>query len=254
MPTFARTVATLAFTATAFSPVLAADLPARPMPTKAPVFSPEPVYSWTGFYVGGNVGWNWTESTAVDTGPGVFGQVFPIGDTTTIQRNGFMGGAQAGYNYQMGQFMIGVEADFDWSAANKKQSGALPGLTFDINFKNNYVSTFGARFGYAMDRVLLYAKAGGAYTQDDFDLSASDGSTFNGRFDRWGWMIGAGVEYAILNNWTLKAEYNYLDFGTKSETLTPNATDLVTGTITDDPRDNKLHAHVVKIGFNYLFH
>lgn len=220
---------------------------------KAPMFSPSPAYSWTGFYVGGNVGWNWTESTAVDTGPGVFGQVFPIGDTTTIRRDGFLGGVQAGYNYQFGAYVVGIEGDFDWSAANKKQSGSLGPLNFAVSFKNNYVSTFGARFGYAFDRVLVYGKVGGAYTQDDYETSASDGSTFDGKFDRWGWMLGAGFEYAVWDHVSLKAEYNYLDFGTKSETLTPNATDLITGTITDDPRDNKLHAHVVKIGLNYLF-
>jgi outer membrane immunogenic protein len=153
-----------------------------------------------------------------------------------------------------GQLLIGLDADFDWSATKFKQDGTLGTLSFSTSYKNNYISTFGARFGYAFDRLLVYGKAGGAWTQDDFDLTASDGSELSGRFDRWGWMVGGGVEYAISHNWTVKAEYNYLDFGTKNEVLTPNATDLVTGSITADANDSKLTAHVVKIGVNYIFH
>jgi outer membrane immunogenic protein len=230
---------------------------AADLPVKAPartLFSPDPAFSWTGFYIGGNVGWNWVNLTTTDTGPAQFGQVFPIGTTSSIKRSGFMGGAQIGYNYQMGNYVVGLDADFDWSATKFKQDGTLGTLSFSTSYKNNYISTFGARFGYAFDRLLVYGKAGGAWTQDDFDFTASDGSELSGRFDRWGWMVGGGVEYAISHNWTVKAEYNYLDFGTKNEVLTPNATDLVTGSITADANDSKLTAHVVKIGVNYIFH
>ncbi|MGB6759939.1 MAG: outer membrane beta-barrel protein [Xanthobacteraceae bacterium] len=86
------------------------------------------------------------------------------------------------------------------------------------------------------------------------NFSANDGSSITGTFNRFGWMLGAGVEYAVTNNITLKAEYNYLNFGTTNQTLTPNATDLVTGTIIGDPNNSKLTASVVEGGANFLFH
>jgi outer membrane immunogenic protein len=110
------------------------------------------------------------------------------------------------------------------------------------------------RFGWAADRALFYGKAGGAYMQEKYSFSAIDGSAVTGTFNRWGWMVGAGIEYAVTDNVTLKAEYNYLNFGTQNQTLTPNATDLVTGTITGDPNDSKLTASLVKVGVNVLFH
>jgi outer membrane immunogenic protein len=227
------------------------------LPIKGPartLLSPDPAFSWTGFYIGGNVGWNWVNVGTVDTGPAQFWQVFPVGTTSTIKRSGFMGGLTLGYNYQMGNFVIGLEGDLDWSATKLKQDGTLGTISFSTTYKNNYLSTFGARFGYAFDRVLVYGKAGGAWTQDDFDLTASDGSELSGRFDRLGWMLGGGAEYAITDNWTVKAEYNYLNFGTKNEVLTPNATDLATATITADANDTKLTVHLVKVGLNYIFH
>jgi len=90
--------------------------------------------------------------------------------------------------------------------------------------------------------------------QEKYNFNANDGSAVTGTFNRWGWMLGAGVEYAVLDNVTLKVEYNYLNFGTQNQTLTPNATDLVTGTITGDPNNSKLTANVVKAGVNVLFH
>jgi outer membrane immunogenic protein len=116
------------------------------------------------------------------------------------------------------------------------------------------MSTFAARFGWAADHTLFYGKAGGAYMREKYNFSANDGSGITGTFNRFGWMLGPGVEYAVTNNTTLKAEYNYLNFGATNQTLTPNATDLVTGTIIGDPNNSKLTASVVKVGANFLFH
>lgn len=248
-------VAVAAICAAAAGAAQAADL--APAPARQMLYSKAPIaesFSWTGFYVGGNVGWNWTDVTQTDTGPGVFGQVFPIGSVTTFSHNGFLGGAQLGYNYQMGRFVLGLEGEFDWSASKLDQGGTLGALTFNTNVKNNYVATLAPRFGYAFDRALVYGKVGVAWSQEEYNMTASDGSAVTGRFDRWGWLIGAGVEYAIWDRLTLKAEYEYIDFGTKNETLTPNAIDLVTGTITGDPSDSKVHTQVFKVGVNYLFH
>jgi outer membrane immunogenic protein len=230
----------------------AADLPQPPPPMpRAPAFVPPP-FTWTGIYVGGNIGWGWTNVNTTDTGPAPFGfgQVFPLGSTDSISQNGFLGGAQIGANWQFQQFVVGAEADFDATAIKNNQ--AAPGS--NSSYKDPWMSTFAARFGWAADRALFYGKAGGAYMQEKYNFGATDGSTVTGTFNRWGWMLGAGVEYAVTDNVTLKVEYNYLNFGTQSQTLTPNATDLATGTITGDINDSKLTANVVKAGVNVLFH
>ena len=232
----------------------AADLPmAPPPPPMAPAFVPPP-FTWAGIYVGGNIGWGWTNVNLTDTGPAPFGfgAVFPLGSTQSVSQNGFLGGAQVGVNWQFQQFVVGAEADFDATAIkNNQNNGGLGGFA---SYSDPWVSTFAARFGWAADHTLFYGKAGGAYMQEKFSGSFSDGSTVSGSFNRWGWMLGAGVEYAVTNNITLKAEYNYLNFGTQNQTLTPNATDLATGTFTFDSNNSKLTANVVKVGANFLFH
>jgi outer membrane immunogenic protein len=230
----------------------AADLPmAPPPPPMAPAFVPPPPFTWAGIYVGGNIGWGWTNLNLTDTGPGPFGQVFPIGTQQSISQNNFLGGAQIGANWQFQQFVIGGEADFDATAIKNSQGAGGFG---NGSYSNPWMSTFAARFGWAADHTLFYGKAGGAYMQEKYNFSANDGSSVTGTFNRWGWMLGAGVEYAVTNNVTVKAEYNYLNFGTQNQTLTPNAMDLVTGTIIGDPNNSKLTANVVKAGVNVLFH
>jgi outer membrane immunogenic protein len=230
----------------------AADLPPAAPPPMAPAYVPAPPpFTWTGIYVGGNIGWGWTSVNLTDTGPGPFGQVFPIGTQQSFNQNGFLGGAQVGVNWQFQQFVIGAEADFDATAIKLSQGAGGFG---NGSYTDPWMSTFAARFGWAADRALFYGKAGGAYMQEKYNLTAPDGSAATGTFDRLGWMLGAGIEYAVTDNITLKAEYNYLNFGTSNQTLTPNATDLVTGTITGDPNDSKLTANVVKAGVNILFH
>ena len=234
--------AVLALAAICYGPAQATDLAPRVAPQRA-ILSPEPIaYNWTGFYVGVNAGWNWLNTTQTDTGPGVFGQVFPIGSVTTFSKNGFLGGGTIGYNYQMGRFLLGLEADFDWSAAKISQSGTLGALSFNTTVKNNYVFTAGPRIGYVFDRLLVYAKGGIAWTQDDYDQTASDGSEVTGRFDLWGWMVGGGVEYAIWDRLTAKAEYNYITFGDRNVIATDGSI-LNVG----------MHISEAKVGINYRF-
>jgi outer membrane immunogenic protein len=239
------------------SPVSAADLPPpiAPPPTAPAVYIPiAPTFGWTGFYLGGNAGWGWSWNSMTDSGPGIFGQVFPVGTVTNLSQNGWLAGGQVGYNYQISQFVVGVEADADATGIKNSQSINVGTLTGSATYKNDIMGTLTARFGYAIDRVLLYGKLGGAWTRDNYNGSASDGSGVSGLFNRWGGAFGAGLEYAVINNVTLKIEYDYLYFGTQNETLNFNATDRVTGTITGDPNNVKLSASVVKAGVNFLFH
>jgi outer membrane immunogenic protein len=225
-------------------PAFAADLPvAPPPPPRAPAFVPAPPFSWTGFYVGINGGYSWNNWTD------------NIGDS--FNANGGIVGGTIGFNYQWNWFVAGFEADVDWADNKFSQTTfdttALGTSFATLTYKNDVLSTFAARFGVAADHTLFYGKVGGAWTQEEFDFTGADPvlGTLSGsnKFSRLGWMAGAGVEYAFTNNLTVKAEYNYINFGSSNETLNANlgGTPLV-ATITSKPTMN-----VVKVGLNWLF-
>jgi outer membrane immunogenic protein len=244
----------------ASSSAFAADLPPPPMaPVQAPAaFLPAPLpYNWTGWYIGGNLGWGWSNVNLTDVGPGFppgAGQVFPLGSTTNFSQNGFLGGGQLGFNYQINQWVVGLEGDFDYTAIDNKQSGNIGPITFNQSYKDPWTATVAARFGWAFDRVLVYGKAGGAWMQEKYNTTASDGSQAGGTFSRWGWTVGAGVEYGITNYVTAKVEYDFMDFGDQNQNLTANSIDQGTGTITGDTNKSSLNASVVKAGINVLLH
>jgi len=224
----------------ALSPALGADLPPQApvsVPSyKAPVAVP---FSWTGFYMGAHAGYGWSSFSGTDPADGT---------TSTVDAKGFLAGGQTGFNYQMGALVLGVEGDFAASWVKNNATLADPGFSLSGTVKNDWFGTAAGRVGYALDRTLFYGKAGGAWTRDKFDVTASDGSTGTGAFSRTGWMAGAGVEYAFTNNVTAKLEYDYLDFGAINEQLT------TTGALAAAPSIVKLHTSIVKIGINYLLH
>jgi len=227
----------------------AADLPmAPPPPPRAPAFVPPPPFTWTGFYVGINGGYSWGNINTNDN----------VGDTASFNSNGGIVGGTIGFNYQWNWFVAGFEGDVDWSGMKFSQTQSTAGFfgtsTASLTYKNDVLSTFAARFGVAADHALFYGKAGGAWTQEEFDLSGTDPTlgTLSGsnNFSRLGWMVGAGAEYAITNNLTVKAEYNYIDFGSQTETLNANTSNFgpATAVVTTKPTMN-----VVKVGVNWLF-
>jgi outer membrane immunogenic protein len=211
----------------------AADLP-RPVYKAQPgLYNPAPIFTWTGFYVGAHAGYGWSKFD----GTGTFG-------ASSVNAKGFLGGAQLGYNYQINQFVVGVEGEYSW--ANVKYDTPLFAGT--LTLKNDYFADVALRLGYAIDRTLIYGKVGAAWTRDKWDGNDGTGGTVTGNFSRHGWLLGAGVEYAFWNNWSAKLEYNYLMFGTIMPTLTTTGTLTVAGT-----SDVKLNTHIVKAGINYRF-
>src|SRR5258708_4693228 len=138
---------------------MAADL-TRPAPapvySKAPMMAP--VFSWTGFYIGGNLGGAWAHHDWSDS---TFGVNFSNGNSN----GAFIGGGQVGFNYQVSNFVFGVEGDFDWAAKNNNGNGVfVPGLgeTIQVTSNDTWISTVAARFGLAYDRVLFYCHACGS--------------------------------------------------------------------------------------------
>ncbi len=204
----------------------AADLGSRRAPVAAAVIAP--AFSWTGFYLGGHVGYGWASSRYNDFS-GVFGPA-------SINANGFFGGIQAGYNWQMNNFVVGLEADVAASAARR---------TFDLGggalyrASNPFLSTVRLRAGLAADRALFYV-TGGLGVATFSERITTPAALFTTSSTRAGYALGAGVEYALTQNWTVKAEYMYYGFGDRRNVFTAN--DRIRSDI-----------HTVKIGVNYLF-
>jgi outer membrane immunogenic protein len=231
----------------------AADLPVKASVYRAPAVSP--AYNWTGFYIGGNIGYGWSEFK-----PGTVSVYQPISnylfsfDGTNFSSRGVIGGVQAGYNYQFNNnTLLGLEADF--SGADIKGSVYNPGDSTSRS-KIDWLATARARAGVVKDRALIYATGGLAVahiklTLDDHYpanvppiITTTDAATYVG------WTVGGGVECALSRNWTVKAEYLYMDLGSKEYNFyepNPPGWPRITG-------NASLTTNIARVGFNYQFH
>jgi outer membrane immunogenic protein len=250
---------------------IAADLPMR---KEAPVYvPPPPPPMWTGFYVGLNIGGGWDAnggqsgySAYYDPryaigGPapagfaGVGPNLFFLGNGNSLgSAGGVVGGAQAGYNFQFNQFVIGAETDFQGSSISGQGNSGFPTLypTFYGNPTSNYLTPVGAlnganinlawfgtvrgRAGYLITpTLLLYGTAGFAYGQVD---------AWGWSNTRTGWTAGGGVEWMFAPHWTAKAEYLYVDLSSNG----------ATGSLGWSYGYNfHPQINVVRVGVNYLF-
>ena len=264
-------LATAAVTAWFALPAQAADL-ARP----APVYAPPPVvvavFSWTGCYVGGNGGGYWSRREWFDD-RGFFA---PVGTSFGSHNlNGGLGGVQVGCNYQAGNWVFGIQGDYDWVGASGSTTtgpafaffapGSVSGVT--VSGKVNSLASVTGRVGYAWDRFLGYVKAGGAWVNEDATLEATfvgigTGTIGSVSNTRGGWTVGIGGEYAFLNWLTGFVEYDHYGFGTRAANFNctlvtvcavpaglPGAGALV-GTL---PIDIRHTADVLKVGLNVKF-
>lgn len=255
-----RTVALL-ITALA-SMTLAGAAQAADLPRKAPPYVAAPaLYNWNGFYIGAHVGAGWgTVETEIPIGVGVF----PLSSHTV---NGFLGGGQAGYNWQPNQWLVlGVEGQISWSGLE----GSTPcAVVFKCTSEVNWLATLAGRIGFTYDRTMLYVKAGAAWADSDYlvDFSLVPG-LFSARASdtRTGLMLGAGIEYGFLPNWSAKLEYNYMDFD--QDTLgfivnPPNTENCIRTLAANGPCETRRgrsvdidvtqRIHLIKFGVNYRF-
>ena len=225
---------------------------AADLAVKAPPPPPPPVFSWTGFYIGANIGGAWANNNWRDT---LFLTNFNNNNNAV-----FIGGGQIGGNYQIGNFVIGGEWDFDWAANNNGGTGVvIPAVgTFVVTNNNRWITTVAARFGYAIDHWLLYGKAGGGWIGNNNNLTVTNvttgvsltcGNFTNCGQTTGGWLVGAGAEYAFTNNWTVKFEYDYLGLGNRTFVIPATAPFLAGDTFTTNNRN----VQMVKVGVNYLF-
>jgi outer membrane immunogenic protein len=207
------------------------------MPRKAqaaPVYAPIP-FTWTGFYVGGNAGWGWTDGDGTLTIGGVSGPVSGSGD-------GFLGGLQAGYNWQIDSFVVGVETDFQGSSGSSDLNFAAGAVTGTGTAKTPWFGTIRGRLGYAADRWLFYVTGGGLYGKSTLDGTLSTTGPFSSSATYWTWTAGAGIETMLWDRWSGKLEYLYA--GTPDNVPTAPGTTDVSG---------NAHTSIVRIGLNYHF-
>jgi outer membrane immunogenic protein len=271
-------IACVAATALA-GPARSADLPSRkyaPVATPAPYV---PAFVWTGFYVGGNLGYNWGAGNGNTIGyysptparQADLAQVVASGWLPTRlggSQSGFTAGLQGGYNFQLNSsFVIGVEGDINWVGGGKPTGGwYVTTATTAGNWGGygsastgmNWLGTARARLGFAIDHFLFYGTGGFAFgnTQSSFGAAVTDyrNGTLNygwygSKSDTAvGWTIGGGAEFAFTTNWTAKIEYLYYDLGDQTYTVaSPQLTDVF-ATV-----KHQQSGSILRTGVNYKF-
>ena len=255
---------------------------ATDLSVKAPVYK-APVTNWEGFYVGGHVGYGWdpadatfdpvTYVTTVDPAFTATSSSGPV--NLSVAPEGWLGGVQLGYNWQRNSWVYGIEADFSWSGIKDTDSapwfvnglllnrgpGQVTGVV-SLEQKLDYFGTVRGRLGWANNALLLYGTGGLAWghvvtTFRNHDINAvgglftaaeiaalQAGGYASTRDIRWGFTVGAGLEWMFAPNWSVKAEYLFVDL-LGSDTLAITGGVATTGDMT---------VHVARAGVNYFFH
>ena len=223
----------------------AADLPAEKGP---PAYEPPPapVFSWTGFYLGGQAGYAWGGDSISD----IDGLNNAAGRTYSLSADGFVGSGVIGYNYEINQFVAGLEANVGYMGLSR--TNWEPNA---VNVTSNHIDSglYGdvtGRLGYAFDRVLAYVKGGWAFYDGEANINNTlggfgGGIATSGDF-MGGWTVGGGLEYAFDPDWSVKVEYQYFDFGTETATL-------VTPANGNFRFSNHLTVNAVTAGVDYHF-
>jgi outer membrane immunogenic protein len=256
---------------------LAADLPAR-VYAKAPAFV-DPGYNWSGFYLGGNVGYSWGRSN--DT------SAFTNGAGTTLSTrigssnlDGVVGGGQAGYNWQVQNWVWGFEGDIQATGERGSRDISCPiglctpstvppgfhalvilvpgaAVPASLDQKIDWFGTVRARAGILVTpRVLFYATGGLAYGEVNSSETIG-GSSFSASDTRVGYTVGGGIEGAIGGNWTAKLEYLYVDLGRTSGSFATATPALGAGVVPNGTLTSSYNSHitdnVLRVGVNYNF-
>ena len=226
-------LATVAVAALGSASALAADLPQRPV-YKAPVMMAPPP-TWTGCYIGGNIGGAFGNASVTDNASGA---------EVSGNGSGFAGGGQIGCDYQFsGGFVIGMRNMFDGTSNKKSGTFATGPLAGDVaNFNNQWFDTLTARLGYAVQPDwLLYFQGGGAWAQTSTNITAAGVQIGQTSSTRTGWTIGGGMEWMFAPHWSTFLEGNYMDFGSNS------------GIVSGIPVTAKATESNVLVGVNYHF-
>jgi outer membrane autotransporter protein len=171
----------------------------------APLPIMQPLYNWTGFYVGANFGGAFANEDASNFG------------SFSTDPSGVLGGFQFGYNYQYApNLLLGIEGEIDWTSADSTNNFSNGAVAASLRSNHNWYDTLDGRLGWIQGAWLLYVKGGVAWMNADYTMTAAGGGfafANSTNITRVGWNVGVGAEYQIMPQWTAKVEYNYLDFG-----------------------------------------
>lgn len=199
---------------------------AEPPPSPPPV----PVYSWTGLYVGAQVGYAWGHDSVSGLGVGAFEGPAPLVVTSSFGTSpqGVIGGGHVGYNLQINQWLVGLEGSFDGTSFSGTSTGPFlggPAAALSETSRIGVEGSIRARAGIALDRFLAYVTGGAAfagisnnYTDTTGFFTGLPGVSEGISKTRAGWTVGAGLQYALTNNWSVRVEYRYEDFGHYTDT------------------------------------
>ena len=269
-------LATVAIIALSGGSALAADMPVKAAPIVCPACN------WSGFYIGGNVGGSIGHDATTDAislippGANAAGVTNPISSTAYPQSlSGFVGGGQAGFNWQVGKFVVGAEADWDWSGQrdnllvqnwiSSTVVVAPSRYVLTDEHKLNWLATVRARLGWANGYSLWYVTGGAAWGGLQSNYTFVDGgsnvfatapaSASFGTSTKSGWTVGGGVETSLAwmgaNHWSVKMEYLYVDLGNRLDSFTvPVARGGAAYTISSS---TAIRDHIVRLGLNYRF-
>jgi outer membrane immunogenic protein len=244
-------LANLAMLATTVAgPALAAD-----MPVKAAPFVER--FTWTSCYLGGHVGGAWARKDVTDPVQLVQDSFLGAGATAGVTNvnpapSGAVIGGQIGCDYEFpSSLVIGVEGSASGSTMRGSQNAVLPLGNPDVALvqaNTDFLASLTARVGYAFDNVLVYARGGAALAGDKFEVSGTFTGLpydFRGLDNRFGWIVGGGVDWAFTQHWSTFLEYDYYGFGHRSVLMTDGINGF-SGLV-----DVKQNVQVVKVGFNF---
>lgn len=215
-------------------------------------------YTWTGFYLGADAGYAWGNASTHDDikdwcSPGDTACIAKFVGPFNFNPQGAFGGGLAGYLFQYQNFVVGPEAEFGYLnlQGNRRTDSSNPTKFQELNVDGGMYAVLGGRIGYAFGRTLVYGKAGWAwYDTDATQTTTNPGYVTHGTGAFDGWAYGGGLEQAIGNGWSIRAEYLHFDLGTKMGDQT---------SVSDPPIGHvyanwtSINADSVKLGITYRF-
>ncbi len=227
---------------------------------------------WDGFYIGANLGYGWADAdTRFTSLSGAYGHSpYYAPEKIDPDPNGILGGAQAGYNWQIERWVLGLETDFSFADINGNNTtlgtssysdGYTAAVALSTEERINSFGTLRARLGMvAFEDFLVYATGGWAYGDVNYSANTDYSAVDSGKQSypahsfsesKSGWTVGGGLEYGLLESLSLRAEYLYLDLGDTSAVANPE--------IPNPPYhykkqyDWETRANIARVGFNYFF-
>jgi outer membrane immunogenic protein len=233
--------------------------------------APLPECNWTGFHIGIQGGYTWSDMRWIDSDTSVFPDTGADTEGPTVLTNqdltGFFGGGEVGYDYQWHSWVFGLMGDFSYAEIATKSvppTGELAGGDSNDFFwvRNDWTGSFGLRIGYAWNKFLLYAKGGGAVAHVKArqvhpitGITASTANVFTADDTRWAPMVGVGLEYMINCHWSAKVEYEHDFYG--REAISGTMVEAIDSTGGGGPEhetyDIDMTHNTLRFGLNYRF-